>query len=94
MTLHIKLDITDSSKEYLSLLDQTLFSLLVNKCLIMGNGYLFLDKVNYFDIEISNTLKGYIMKESALFQLLLLNSQSEVNIESIKTEDIDLGLMR
>ena len=83
LTLHIKLDITDDSPGYLTLLDQTLFSLLFNKCLGMGNGYLFLDNVDFFEIEISNTLKGQIKSKLGVFCLLEEREKNHFDIDGI-----------
>lgn len=94
LTLHIKLDITDSSSEYLTLLDQTLFSLLFNKCLKMGNGYLFLDKVDFFDIEISNTLKTQIKSKLGVFYLLEEHTKFKNHIDGVLMGDIDIDLIK
>lgn len=94
ITLHIKLDITDSSEQYLNTLDQILFQLLFNRCISMGNGYLFLDQVNYFEIEISNTVKKQVVENMGVFELLRQGyKKSQILIEGIQEEAINMNLL-
>jgi hypothetical protein len=64
--LHIKLDITSDSDENISILDQILYQLVFCRCIPMGNGYLFLDQVEGFDFEISNTVKEKFLQNNTL----------------------------
>lgn len=96
ITLHLKLDITETNEEYLSSLDQILFGLIFNKCLEMGNGYLFLDNVNSIDIEIANTLNKSITDTLSSLSALKLSThytRDHVCIEKIKQEDINLEIV-
>jgi len=60
----------------------------------MGNGYLFLDKVDFFDIEISNTLKTQIKSKLGVFYLLEEHTKFKNHIDGVLMGDIDIDLIK
>lgn len=89
--LHIKLDITFGTPEHTACLDQILYQLIFSKCIAMGNGFLFLNRFEGIDIEISNSIKHQFLEvqELSCLKLLLANKgQTNLNIVLLNIEQI------
>lgn len=71
ITLHIKLDITHGTEDQTAYIDQILFQIIFNKAIAIDNGFLIVDKISNFEIEVSNTFKGMLLQDLSVINIVL-----------------------
>lgn len=94
LTLHIKADITCKTQEELDRLDQNLFQVVSAKCIKVQDWYVFFDRFTFFEIEIANTFKDYIIRHSAFIKLFHEMNRSDCIISQIRENEIQVDLLR
>jgi hypothetical protein len=60
----------------------------------MGNGYLFLDEIEFFQVEVANTLKNHIIHETGVFGLVEEDKNKYISIGDLSSADLDLSLLK
>lgn len=97
MTLCIKIDTQNENKLREAYRDQILFQILILQNIRLGEGYMNFQMFTYFDLEIGNCHKDFLLKELSCLQVLhsKINFKDEhhVHIEQVEAEKIDLGLL-
>lgn len=96
LTLHIKLDITFGTPEHTACLDQILYQIIFTKCIAVGNGYLFLHNITYFEIEVANTFKDMLREQLSVLKLLTESQPlqtTEFKIPDMTKQSIQIKLL-